>query len=94
MHKFLYMSNSPKSLSGQDLLEHLEATIMFKEAEMELRVKDEQLIEILSLSLIQQKSKKEDLPEIAEVFHQVYPGVWASEVPGKAKNALPVKVEI
>ena len=88
------MSNSPKSLLGRDLLKHLEAAITFKEGEMELRIKDKQLIEILSLTLIQHKSKKEDLPEIEEIFNQVYPGIWASEVPRKAKNALPVKIEI
>jgi len=29
-----------------------------------------------------------------EVQDQVYPGVWASEVPGKAKTALPIIVKV
>ena len=48
---------------------------MFKEGEMKPKFKNNQLIEILSLSLIQQKSGKEDLPEVKEIFNQVYPGV-------------------
>ena len=39
---------------------------------MKLKVKNDQVIEILSLSLIQQKSGKEDLSEVKETFNQVY----------------------
>ena len=39
---------------------------------MKPKVKNDQLIEILSLSLIQQKSGREDLPEVKEIFNQVY----------------------
>lgn len=88
------MPNSPKSVLRQDLLEHLEATIIFKEVEMDLRVKNEQLIEILSLSLIQQKSKKRTSLKQKKSLIRHIQGVWVSEVPGKAKNALPVKVEM
>ena len=84
-YKLLHILNSPKSSVGR------EAT--FKEGKMELRVKNNKLIEVLSLSLIQQKSKQEELLEIEEILNQVYLGVWVSEIPGKAKNALPVKVE-
>ena len=39
---------------------------------MKLKVKNDQVIETLSLSLIQQKRGKEDLPEVKEIFNQVY----------------------
>ena len=42
---------------------------------MKLKVKYDQVIEILSLSLIQQKRGKEDLPEVKEIFNQVYPKI-------------------
>ncbi|XP_069634667.1 uncharacterized protein [Haliaeetus albicilla] len=58
---------------------------------MELKIKEDQLINILSLALIQAEPKFEVPPEIVD---QVYPGVWASEVPGKAKNAAPIVIKL
>ena len=39
---------------------------------MKLKAKNNQLIEILSLSLFQQKSGREDFPEVKEIYNQVY----------------------
>lgn len=91
IHKFLYLPGSPKSLLGRDLLEQLEAEIVFEKGKMELKIKEDQLINILSLALIQTEPKFEVPPEIVD---QVYPGVWASEVPGKAKNAAPIVIKL
>ena len=91
IHKFLYLPGSPKSLLGRDLLEQLEAEIVFESGKMELKIKEDQLINILSLALIQTEPKFEVPPEIV---NQVYPGVWASEVPGKAKNAAPIVIKL
>ncbi|XP_009957622.1 PREDICTED: uncharacterized protein LOC104352875 [Leptosomus discolor] len=33
-------------------------------------------------------------PEFEEIINQVYPGVWASGIPGKAKNATPIVIEL
>ncbi|XP_042663760.1 uncharacterized protein LOC116959266 [Tyto alba] len=74
IHKFLYMHNSLKALLGRDLLEQLEAKIVFEKGEVTLEVKDQQYIQ--------------------EILDQVYPGVWATDVPGRAKNALLIEVRI
>ena len=39
---------------------------------MKPKVKNDQLTKMLSLSLIQQKSGREDFPEVKEIFNQVY----------------------
>ena len=41
IHKLLYLPESPKSLLGRDLLEQLEAQIIFEKGKIELRVKDD-----------------------------------------------------
>lgn len=91
IHRFLYLPGSPRSLLGRDLLEQLEAEIVFEKGRVELRVKEDQLISALSLVLIQTDSFNETLLEIKD---QVYPGVWESDVPGKAKNAAPIMVKL
>lgn len=42
----------PRPLLGQDLLEQLKAEIRFEKGKVELRVENDQLVEILSLALI------------------------------------------
>lgn len=79
IHRFLYMPNSPKSLLGQDLLEQLDAEIKFEAGEVRFRVKDESIIELLSLALITTPVGT-GIPE--EIRDQVYPGVWEIEIPG------------
>ncbi|XP_042653251.1 uncharacterized protein LOC122153867 [Tyto alba] len=79
------------SLLGRDLLEQLEAKIVFKKGEVTLEVKDQQYIQVLSLILTSFSSGGEISEEILD---QVYPGVWATDVPGRAKNALPIEVRI
>ncbi|XP_077644845.1 uncharacterized protein LOC144247578 [Lonchura striata] len=91
IHRFLYLPNSPKPLLGRDLLEQLEAKIVFQKGKIEFQIQEEQLVEVLSLALIQTQSHSE-IPR--EVLDPVYPGVWASEVPGKAKNASPVVIKL
>uniref|UniRef100_A0A8D0ESF2 ribonuclease H n=1 Tax=Strix occidentalis caurina TaxID=311401 RepID=A0A8D0ESF2_STROC len=91
IHKFLYMPNSPKALLGRDLLEQLGAIIKFKEGEITLEVNDQEFIQIMSLSLTSVPTEGRISEEIID---QVYPGVWATDVPGKAKNAPPVEVRL
>ncbi|RMC22076.1 hypothetical protein DUI87_02948 [Hirundo rustica rustica] len=78
-----------------DLLEQLEAKIIFKNGEISLEVKDQQYVELLSLMLITKEievaSEKENFRKIMD---QVFPGVWASNIPGRAKNALPVQIRL
>lgn len=90
IHKFLYLPESPKSLLGRDLLEQLEAEISFKRGKAKFKIKEKQLIDILSLALIE---VNEPTKECQEIINQVYPGVWATEVPGGAKNAAPVLIK-
>jgi len=91
IHKFLYMPNSPKALLGRDLLEQLGAKITFEKGEITLEVKDPQYIQVLSLFLTSPPTEGK-IPE--EILNQVYPGVWATDVPGRAKNAPPVEVRL
>ncbi|RMC21889.1 hypothetical protein DUI87_02760 [Hirundo rustica rustica] len=78
-----------------DLLEQLEARIIFKNGEISLEVKDQQYVELLSLMLITKEievaSEKENFRKIMD---QVFPGVWASNIPGRAKNVLPVQIRL
>lgn len=91
IHKFLYMPNSPEPLLGRDLLGQLQATITFKNGEMTLEVNDQKYVEILSLILTTSEVMREiEIDE--EIMNQVFPGVWASDVPGKAKNASPIQI--
>ena len=94
IHRFLYLPNSPKPLLGRDLLERLEAEIVFKQGIMELKVKENQLIEILSLALMDPEWSATSTPEREEITNQVYPGVWATGIPGRAKHAIPIVVEL
>lgn len=83
VHKFLYLPNSPKALLGTYLLEQLQAIVTFKEEEIILEVNNQQYIEILSLIL----TTTDPVEEIREeIISQVFPGVWATDVPGKAKK--------
>ncbi|GAB0208137.1 hypothetical protein GRJ2_003279400 [Grus japonensis] len=91
IHRFLYMPNSPRALLGRDLLEQLGAIIKFEKGEITLEVNDQQYIQIMSLSLTNIPIEGKISEEIA---NQVYPGVWATDVPGKAKNATPVEVKL
>uniref|UniRef100_A0A8C3E7W5 ribonuclease H n=1 Tax=Corvus moneduloides TaxID=1196302 RepID=A0A8C3E7W5_CORMO len=91
IHKFLYLPNSPKALLGRDLLEQLQATIIFRNGEVTLEVNDQQYVEILSLIL----TTKDPVEEIREeIMGQVFPGVWATDVPGRAKNATPIQIKL
>ncbi|XP_042653128.1 uncharacterized protein LOC122153833 [Tyto alba] len=80
-----------RALLGRDLLEQLEAKIVFEKGEVTLEVKDQQYIQVLSLTLTSSSSGGEISEEI---LNQVYPGVWATDVPGRAKNALPIEIRI
>jgi len=60
---------------------------------MELKVKENQLIEILSLALMHPGSSVTSAPE-NEITNQVYPGVWAMGIPGRAKHVASITVEL
>ena len=64
--------------------------IRFEKGEITLEVDVQQYLQIMSLLLV-------DVPieaEISEdIIAQVYTGVWATEKPGRAKSASPVKLK-
>lgn len=76
---------------GRDLLEQLEAVIKFKKGKITPEVNDQQYIQIMSLSLASVSTENKISEEITD---QVYPRVWATDVPQRAKNALPIKVKL
>lgn len=89
------MPNAPSARLEKDLLELLEAKIVFKNGEVTLEVKDQPYIKLLSLMLIANETKIENEEETnKKIIDQVFPGVWASNIPGRAKNALPVQVKL
>ncbi|KAK4811186.1 hypothetical protein QYF61_019818 [Mycteria americana] len=92
IHKFLYLPEAPRPLLGRDLLEQLNAEIRFKDREIEFKIPEENHIEILSLVLTEPQVREEEIMQ--EIKDQVYPGVWASGIPGKAKNAELVVVKL
>lgn len=94
IHRFLYLPNSPKPLLGRDLLEQMEAKIVFGEGKIEFQVGEKQLTEVLSLALLQTTSTTSTSEIPSEVIDSVYPGVWATEVPGRAKNANPIVIKL
>ena len=94
IHRFLYLPKSTKPLLGRDLLEQLEAEIAFKQGTMELKADGNQITEILSLALMHPEKSAVSVPKIEEIISQVYPGVWAAGTPGRAKNAIPIAVEL
>jgi len=79
--QILVYAQFPKALLGRDLLEQLGAKITFKKGEITLEVKDQQYIQVLSLFLSSPCTEGKT-PE--EILNQVYPGVWATDVPGRA----------
>lgn len=85
------MPSSSWALLGRDLLEQVGAEIVFEKGKMELRTGEEQLINVLSLALIQTDPKSE-IP--LEITDQVCPGVWATEVPGRAKNVTLIIIKL
>ncbi|RMC04260.1 hypothetical protein DUI87_19079 [Hirundo rustica rustica] len=93
--KFGHWKKPVPRIKKGDLLEQLEARIIFKNGEISLEVKDQQYVELLSLMLITKEievaSEKENFRKIMD---QVSPGVWASNIPGRAKNALPVQIRL
>ncbi|RMC04319.1 hypothetical protein DUI87_19138 [Hirundo rustica rustica] len=79
----------------RDLLEQLEAGIIFKTGEISLEVKDQQYVELISIMLITKEIEVASEKEIfGKIMDQVSPGVWASNIPGRAKNALPVQIKL
>ncbi|XP_059347584.1 protein NYNRIN-like [Ammospiza nelsoni] len=93
IHQFLYLPNSPKPLLGRDLLENLGAIIKFKKDRFEFQVKEEQLITALSLTISCVKPKPEN-HNFERVLSEAYPLVWATDIPGKSKQAAPIVVEL
>ncbi|TRZ06703.1 hypothetical protein HGM15179_020404, partial [Zosterops borbonicus] len=78
-----------------DLLEQLEAKVIFKNGKIILEVKDQQYVELLSLMMITKEIEVANEEEnFKKIIDQVFPGVWARDMPGRAKNALPVQIKL
>ncbi|XP_064501614.1 uncharacterized protein LOC135409652 [Pseudopipra pipra] len=93
IHQFLYLPNSPKPLLGRDLLENLGAVIKFNKDKLEFQVNEEQLIAALSLTISCIEPKPESR-NIERIMSEAYPLVWATDVPGKSKQATPIAIEL
>ncbi|XP_058713322.1 uncharacterized protein LOC131588469 [Poecile atricapillus] len=93
IHQFLYLPNSPKPLLGRDLLENLGAVIKFNKDQLEFQVNEEQLITALSLTISCVEPKPES-HNFEQILSQTYPLVWATDIPGKSKQAAPIVVEL
>ncbi|XP_068027103.1 uncharacterized protein [Melanerpes formicivorus] len=93
IHQFLYLPNSPKPLLGRDLLENLGAIIKFNKDKLELKVNEEQLITALSLTISCVEPKPEN-HNFERILNKTYPLVWATDIPGKSKQAVPIVVEL
>lgn len=72
IHRFLYTPNSSWALLGRDLLEQLGAEIVVEKGKMKLRIGEEQLINVLSLALIQTDPKSEIPLEITDQYVQEF----------------------
>lgn len=68
------------------LLEQLGAEIKFESGKNEFKVKDDQLIDILSLALVSVPAQT-GVPK--GIKNQVYPRVWATEMPRRAQTTTP-----
>ncbi|XP_068026767.1 uncharacterized protein [Melanerpes formicivorus] len=93
IHQFLYLPNSPKPLLGRDLLENLGAIIKFNKDKLELQVNEKQLITALSLTISCVETKPEN-HNFERILNKTYPLVWATDIPGKSKQAVPIVVEL
>ncbi|KAJ7428361.1 endogenous retrovirus group K member 25 Pol protein-like protein [Pitangus sulphuratus] len=91
VHQFLYFPNSLKPLLGRGLSENLGAVIEFKQGKIEF--KEEQIIEALSLAMSYVQPRQDNL-NVNQILDQVYPGVWATETPGRSKWATPIQIEL
>lgn len=86
IHKFFYMLNSSKPLLGWDLLEQFGAEITFESGKFEFKVQDDHLIEIISSALVSIPAQT-GVPK--GIKNQVYPRVWATEMPRRAQTTAP-----
>jgi len=82
--------NSSKPSPGPDVQDQLGAETKLK-GELELKAKEDQLIEALRLALITAPAGP-GIP--GEVCDRVCPGVWAVETPSGAERAAPTAVRI
>lgn len=91
IHRFLYLPNSPKPLLRSNWLKLLQVNIEFRNEEIVLEVNNEEYLEVLSLILTAVGAKGEINKEI---LSQVFPGVWAPDVPRITKTATPIQVRL
>lgn len=77
-------------LMGRDLLDKLNAQIIFKNGEVQLLIPEAKAVEARIFMLQSTQKPEEEIP--AEVEDAVIPAVWASGIPGRSKLAKPVKV--
>lgn len=91
IYKFLYMPNSAKALWVEICWNSYKQPSCLKNWEITLEVNDHQYVEVLSLILTTSEAKEEMREKI---INQVFPGVWATDVPGRAKNAPPIQIKL
>ncbi|KAK4810523.1 hypothetical protein QYF61_004486 [Mycteria americana] len=92
-HEFLYMPECPLPLLGQDLLCKPNAQLTFSEDSVQLHIPPETAWKA-QICLLTEKDPNEEMNISEEVLNAVIPLVWASKIPGRAKNATPVKIEL
>lgn len=81
-HSFLIVPQCPIPLLGRDLLARMGTILLFPEVPFELS-------KVMIISSIQ---NQEEIP--SSVLDAVNPLVWESGIPGRAKTALPVKIQL
>nr|XP_013815007.1 PREDICTED: endogenous retrovirus group K member 25 Pol protein-like [Apteryx mantelli mantelli] len=87
-HEFLYVPDCPTSLLGRDLLSRFNAKIIFENGKAKLQIPEEEIARIFIVKEIANTT----IP--IEVENAVVPWVWETQVPGLAKAAKPVIVEL
>ncbi|KAK4810906.1 hypothetical protein QYF61_013314 [Mycteria americana] len=87
------MPECPLPLLGWDLLCKLNAQLTFSEDSVQLHIPPETAWKA-QICLLTEKDPNEEMNIPEEVLNAVIPLVWASKIPGQAKNATPVKTEL
>lgn len=68
------------------MLKHFGAEITFESGKIEFKVEDDRLTEIISLALVSVPAQT-GVPK--GIKNQVYPRVWATEMPRRAQTTAP-----
>lgn len=91
-HSFLYMEECPIPLLGRDLLSKLKAQIVFEpqDQRVHLQIPPEHALRYQIMLTRDAPPKEEILP--AGICDRVNKKVWADGIPGRARNAKPVRI--